>query len=221
MISVVIPAYDEAARIAPTLARLARELAGVAHEVIVVDDGSRDRTRAVVERFATVRLLALPRHRGKGAATRAGVLASRGDEVLCTDADLAVPLAELPRLRAALAAGADLAIGSRARTRAAPLLRRVESRVFRGVVRALGVDVGGVRDTQCGFKLFRGEVARRLFAELRLDGLAFDVELLARARARYRVAEVTVRCVHVAGSRVRPLVDPLCMLRDLIRLRTG
>jgi dolichyl-phosphate beta-glucosyltransferase len=229
-LSVIVPAYDEATRIAPTLHRICAYLEArpEPYEVIVVDDGSRDATRAIVTGVAAraprVRLLALARNRGKGAAVRAGVLASRGDEVLFTDADLSTPIEELARLRAALAAGADLAIGSRAAPgdvlRRQPRRRRLQGRAFRLVVAALGFrSIARLRDTQCGFKLLRGDVARRLFAQLTLTGFAFDVELLALAHPRHRVAEIAVAWRHADGSKVRPGVDALRMVRDLAHLR--
>ncbi|MCL4223312.1 MAG: glycosyltransferase family 2 protein [Myxococcales bacterium] len=231
-LSLVIPAYNEAARIGPTLARVTAFLDARAerYEVIVVDDGSRDATRDVVTAIARerprVRLLPLPANAGKGAAVRAGVLASRGRDVLFSDADLSTPIEELERLEAALRAGADVAIGSRAVPgdvhREQPLLRRLQGRGFHLVVRALGFRaVAAIRDTQCGFKLFRGPVARALFGELTLAGFAFDVELLELAHDRFRIAEVPVAWTHADGSKVRPGVDALRMLRDLTRIRWG
>jgi dolichyl-phosphate beta-glucosyltransferase len=230
-LSVVIPAYNEALRIAPTLAQvvshLEERLPG-RWEVVVVDDGSRDATRDVVAGYAaqhsSIRLLALARNRGKGAAVRAGVLAARGAEILFSDADLSTPIEEVHALRAALDRGADVAIGSRLAAgdavRTQPLLRRAMGRIFRLAVTLLGYRaLAALRDTQCGFKLFRAPVARTLFAALRIDGFAFDVELLEAACARYRVAEVAVAWTHVAGSKVSPALDGIRMLRDLARLR--
>lgn len=229
-LSIVVPAYNEARRIAPTLDRVTSFLRDRPHEVIVVDDGSRDDTRAIVgavaARAPAVRLLALPANAGKGAAVRAGVLASRGRAVLFSDADLSTPIEELARLEAALADGADVAIGSRAAPgdveRRQPWLRRIQGRAFHLIVRALGFRaVAAVRDTQCGFKLFRGPVARTLFAELTLTGFAFDVELLELAFGRFRVDEIAVAWTHADGSKVRPGVDAARMLRDLARIRWG
>jgi dolichyl-phosphate beta-glucosyltransferase len=230
VLSVIVPAFDEEARIASTLRRITSYLdaGGEPYEVIVVDDGSRDRTcDAVAEVVATaahVRLLALGTNQGKGAAVRAGVLASRGHEVLFSDADLSTPIEELARLRAALAAGADVAIGSRVAgtgiERRQPFLRRLQGRTFRLAVRALGFrSLARIGDTQCGFKLFRGPVARELFARTTLSGFAFDVEVLALAHPRHRVDEIGVAWVHAEGSKVRPGLDALRMLRDLARLR--
>lgn len=196
---------------------------GEDYELIVVDDGSTDRTTAVVEALGhpRVRVLRRPQNRGKGAAVRAGVLATRGDEVLFCDADLATPIEELLRLRAALAGGADVAIGSRALAQSTIQVRQHPARELMGrgfnvIVRALAL--GGIKDTQCGFKLFRGDVGRELFAASRVDGFAFDVEILLLARPRYKVAEVPVVWRHVEQSKVSPGLDAARMLWDVVRL---
>ncbi|MDQ3336881.1 MAG: glycosyltransferase family 2 protein [Myxococcota bacterium] len=230
-LSVIVPAYNEAARIGPTLRRIATYLdaLGDPYEVIVVDDGSRDRTRDVVGEIgyetSHIRLLPLERNQGKGAAVRAGVLASSGREVLFSDADLSTPIEELVRLRRALADGADVAIGSRTAAtdevvRTQPLGRRLQGCAFHLLVRALGYDVlTKIGDSQCGFKLFRGDVARALFAKLTLAGFAFDVELLALAHPRFRIDEVAVAWHHAPGSKVRPGIDAAVMLWNLVQLR--
>jgi dolichyl-phosphate beta-glucosyltransferase len=233
-LSVVIPAYNEAARIGPTVARVIAYLDGRADlagrwEVIVVDDGSRDTTadvaRAAAGGEARARVLVQPANRGKGAAVKAGVLASAGDRVLFSDADLATPIEELEKLEAALAAGADVAIASRAlpdsdiRVRQ-HRLRETMGRTFNVVVRALMAQaVGGVRDTQCGFKLFTRAAADALFGALTIDAFAFDVELLVLARGRFRVAEVPVVWRHVEESKVSPGRDAVRMFADVVRLR--
>lgn len=228
MLSVVVPAYNEERRIGPTLDRIAAYLDGRGEdwELFVVDDGSTDATAAVVKeragRLPRVRLLRLRANRGKGAAVREGVLASRGDEVLFSDADLATPIEELAKLRARLADGCDIAIASRdladsdIQVRQHPL-RELMGRIFNVIVRALVMD--GIRDTQCGFKLFRGDVARELFAASRIDGFAFDVEVLLLARPRYKVAEVPVTWRHVEASKVSPGRDAARMLLDVVKLK--
>jgi dolichyl-phosphate beta-glucosyltransferase len=229
-LSLIIPAFNEERRIAPTLARVTEYLdaRGAPYEVIVVDDGSRDHTRDVVGGFASVnrrvRLLALERNSGKGAAVRAGVLASRGQLVLFSDADLSTPIEELERLEARLHDGADIAVGSRATDgdveREQKLFRRIQGRAFHLIVRALGLRAAAkIRDTQCGFKLFRGPLARVLFRELKLNGFAFDVELLELACERFDVAEVPVAWQHADGSKVRPGIDAMKMLADVVRIR--
>ncbi len=228
-LSVVIPAFNEARRLPGTLGAIAGFLARRRDlqpaEIVVVDDGSRDATGATAAAFAAppgvaVRVVRLPRNRGKGAAVRAGIAASQGAWVLICDADLATPIEELDAL---LASGASLAAGSRAVrreliARRQPLPRDLLGRCFNLALRALGLT--SLRDTQCGFKLLDGSLARRLAGELRLDGFAFDVELLARAvRAGATVAEVPVRWFHVDDSRVRPVRHGLGMVLDALRVR--
>ncbi len=228
-LSVVIPAYNEEARLPATLATvasyLARHAALLPAEVIVVDDGSTDRTAAVVDGLdrsarVSVRLVRFDRNRGKGAAVRAGLAASRGQRVLISDADLATPIEELETL---LNTEAELSVGSRALdrkliARRQPLPRDLLGRLFNVGLRALGLTT--LRDTQCGFKMLDGELARALARELRLDGFAYDVELLARAARRgAAIAEVPVRWTHVEASRVHPLRHGVQMLRDALRVR--
>jgi dolichyl-phosphate beta-glucosyltransferase len=228
-LTVVIPAFNEEHRLPATLARCAAFLAARPElcpaELVVVDDGSRDATARVVEEFSgpptvAVHLVRLDTNRGKGAAVRAGLAASRGARVLISDADLATPIEELDVL---LAHPAGVVLGSRALrreliARRQPLPRDLLGRVFNVALRALRLT--RFADTQCGFKLLDGEVARRLAGALRLDGFAFDVELLARAeRAGVTVEEVPVRWSHMEASRVHPLRHGLRMACDAVRVR--
>ena len=227
--SVVVPAYNEEVRLPSTLDRVVRYLAEqdvfLPAEILIADDGSTDGTSGVVEAFRPprgieVRSVRLDRNRGKGAAVRAGLAASRGARVLISDADLSAPVEEVEAL---LASGADLAVGSRGVRRELigrrqPVARDALGRVFNLVLRLLRLT--RLRDTQCGFKLLSGELARRLAQSLRLDGFAFDVEMLARAqRLGATIAEVPVRWFHADASRVRPLHHGLQMFRDVLRLR--
>jgi dolichyl-phosphate beta-glucosyltransferase len=226
-VSIVIPAYNEARRIVPTLHSRTAYFAelGLSHEIIVVDDGSRDTTAAVVREVArqhvALRLIRLPSNLGKGAAVRTGVRNASGRRVLLDDADGATPIAEFARLREALDAGAGIAVGSRAfpseQSRIERrVLRHVLGRVFAFVVNRWAVS--GIADTQCGFKLFQGSVARHIFALQRLDGFAFDVEVLRLAQLLgYKVAEVPIHWAHVPGSKVNITVDSLRMIRDVLR----
>ena len=227
-LSIVIPAYNEAERLEPTLRRVIEycKIHHPDHEVLVADDGSTDGTGDLVLRVAAehdrIRLLRLEVNRGKGAAVRAGMLAARGREVLFSDADLATPIEELAKLRARLTNGCDIAIASRAAPGADIRVRQhaareLMGRTFNLLVRLAAL--GGIRDTQCGFKLFRGAAARDLFARARLDGFAFDVEILWLARGRYRVAEVPVVWRHVDESKVSPGSDAARMFIDLLRIR--
>lgn len=230
MISIIIAAYNEERRLPDTLGRIARYLdsRGTAYEIIVVDDGSRDRTAAVsgqaallIPRIETIRYV---KNRGKGYALRTGVLASRGELVLLSDADLSTPIEELSRLLPFVERKSfDLAIGSRAQELSRILMRQpwwrqAMGRTFNRIVRWSVLD--GFSDTQCGFKLLRGTVARRLFGEARVDRFAFDVEILALALKRgYRVVEVPITWANSPASTVHPLLDSLRMLRDLARIR--
>jgi dolichyl-phosphate beta-glucosyltransferase len=228
-LSIVIPAYNEERRLGPSLASVEAFLRRrrLRAEVWVVDDGSTDGTSALVSRHARsrrwLRLLRQPRNVGKGAAVRAGVLAARAPQILFTDADLSTPLEELDALRAALAGGADIAIGSRAldRSRIAvrqPFYREAAGRFFNRCVQLLSVP--GIQDTQCGFKLFRAEAARRLFSLQQVPRFGFDVELLYLARkAGLRVVELPVRWVNSPETKVRPLRDGARAFLDLVLIR--
>jgi dolichyl-phosphate beta-glucosyltransferase len=228
-LSIVIPAYNEQSRLGPT-ARDAVEYCrgrGRTFELIIVDDGSRDGTSAVgrrlAEEFPEVRLIRLAANRGKGYAVRSGVVNTLGQKVLFADADGATPIAEIERLEAALASGADIAIGSRA-LRAqgvrvqAKTYRRIIGRTFHRMVEFLAD--AGVEDTQCGFKLFRSAVAHDLFSSMRMNGFSFDVELLMMAKRRgFHVAEIPVNWTHKPGSKVSLYWDSIRMATDLFRIR--
>lgn len=225
-ISVVVPAYNEAFRLGRTLDRIVDFLdsRGDRFEILVVDDGSTDETAGVAaeRREWGVRTLQLVSNRGKGAALRHGVVASRGARVLLTDADLSTPIEELDSLESALEE-ADIAMGSREVEGARvvhhqPRYRELLGRMFNLAIRFLGVR--GFLDTQCGFKLLRGEVARDLFPRLEIEGFAYDVEMVLRARELgYEVVEVGVEWHDSGASRVRPFRDGFRMLWDVIRLR--
>jgi dolichyl-phosphate beta-glucosyltransferase len=228
-LSIVIPAYNEEARLGPTLEGYLAYCRGAGRkvELIVVDDGSLDRTSVVVNSFAAsypeIRLIRLAENQGKGQAVRSGVVNAQGRRILFADADGATPLSEVKRLDAALDAGAHVAIGSRALadrtvTVNAKFYRRLIGRVFHGMVELLTVP--GVKDTQCGFKLFTGAVAHDLFSRMRVRGFSFDVEVLMMAQRRgYNIAEVPVNWTHQPGSKVNLLTDSVRMLRDLFVIR--
>jgi dolichyl-phosphate beta-glucosyltransferase len=228
VLSVLVPAYNEAARIGASLDAIAGWLdrRGDQAEIVVCDDGSSDETAAIVadraRGDARIRLERLPVNRGKGAAVGRGVEVARGDLVLVTDADLATPLSAFDDLAAALS-GLDIAVASRAvpgtrREVVQPQLRRVMSRTFNLLAR--GLRLTDLRDTQCGFKLLRAEAARAVFARRRIDGFAFDVEILYVARQLgLRVGEVAVDSRTDLRSTVAVARHSWEMLRDLLRLR--
>jgi dolichyl-phosphate beta-glucosyltransferase len=228
-LSIVIPAYNEQSRLGATVRDAAEYCRGLGRtfELIIVDDGSRDGTSAVgrllAEEFPEVRVIRLAANHGKGYAVRSGVVNALGQSVLFADADGATPIAEIGRLDAALASGADIAIGSRA-LRAqgvrvqAKTYRRIIGRTFHRMVKFLAD--AGVEDTQCGFKLFRSSVAHDLFSRMRMNGFSFDVELLMMAKRRgYRVAEIPVNWTHQPGSKVSLYWDSIRMATDLFRIR--
>lgn len=221
----VIPAYNEERRLPRTLATVVAHLRAIGRpfQVLVVDDGSADATAEVAGGSAPeVEVLRRP-HAGKGAAVRAGMLAARGELTLVTDADLSTPITELAALQEALGRGCALAFGSRAvagaRVEVAqPLRRRLMGRTFNLVVRTMLLP--GIHDTQCGVKLMRTEAARAVLPRCRVDGFAFDVELICVARhLGYRVAEVPVTWRDCRDSRMRPFRDALAMLRELAQIR--
>jgi dolichyl-phosphate beta-glucosyltransferase len=229
-LSIVIPAYNEESRLGPTVRDIVTycRSGGRPFEVIIVDDGSRDDTsgvgRRLTEEFPELKLIRLAANHGKGYAVRTGVVNSLGRLVLFADADGATPIAEIERLENALSAGADVAVGSRA-LRAEGVL--VRARIYRHLIgRTFHMLVEwlancGVKDTQCGFKLFRAAAAHDLFSRMRMNGFSFDVEVLLMAKRRgYRVAEVPVNWVHQPGSKVRLTRDSLIMATDLVRIRS-
>lgn len=229
-VSVIIPAFNEEKRVGNTLEHLVRFFSeeGLRTEIIVVDDGSTDDTARTVqgyaERFPQVRLMSSPGNEGKGAALKRGVLASSGDVVLLSDADLSTPIEEFSKLLVPLRNGlCDIAIGSRGLPESKivvrqPWWREAMGKTFNWFVRWWVLP--GFRDTQCGFKLFLGLPARELFQELAVSRFACDVEILARARGRgLRVREIPVRWIDSPDSRVNPVVDSFRMLKDLGRIR--
>ncbi|MGW2820167.1 glycosyltransferase [Streptomyces sp. NPDC001443] len=228
-LTVVVPAYNEERRLGPTLDAITRHLDEPEGrwgewEIVVADDGSTDATRDVVtaRQDPRVQLVASPHNRGKGHALRIGVAASRGRRVLVTDADLAAPIEELEKLDKALGEGNAAAVGSRSVPGATigsrqHRLRELLGRAGNFLIRSVAVP--GIRDTQCGFKLFDGDRARAAFAASRLDGWGIDVEVLQYfRRADWPLAEVPVSWSHQSGSKVRPL-DYVRVLGELGRLK--
>src|SRR5271163_541598 len=227
--SIVIPAYNEGARLGATLEKVLGYLRerGWSAEVIVVNDGSRDNTAALVRGFAEkepmVRLVENPGNRGKGYAVRNGMLNARGEVVLFSDADLSSPIEEMPKLLAALASGADIAIGSRwlraeLQTRRQSRHRQLFGRVFNLLLRIiLGLRF---KDTQCGFKAFTRQASQTILPLQRIERWGFDPEILFLARKfGFRVQEVPVLWGHCGGTRIHPLVDGARMFQEVLRIR--
>ena len=227
--SIVIPAYNEAARIVATLEGVVEcvRRRGWDAEIIVVDDGSHDTTADIVRSVAAsapeVRLLQNAENRGKGYSVRKGMLQASGEIVLFTDADLSAPLEEAEGLFKAIAEGADIAIGSRWLERARqtirqPLYRRFFGRCFNGVTRAImGLPYA---DTQCGFKAFTREAAQSVFRLQTIERWGFDPEILFIARKHgLRVAEIPVSWAHDERTRMSYLRDGMRMLEDIAIVR--
>ncbi len=230
VLSLILPAFDEALRLPPYLKSVRRYLEESfrqPYEVIVVDDGSRDETAAVVLRLAgqwpRLRLLRHNQNEGKGSAVRTGVLAARGELLLFADADGATPIEEHARMAAAIAQGADVAIGSRLAPD--PTIRRsrhwyrgLAGKLFALAARRL-LRIPAI-DTQCGFKMFRAATGRQLFAALEETGYLFDLEILILAqRFGLRVIEVPVHWQEVPGGHLHPLRELPQIIAGLWRLR--
>lgn len=229
LISIVIPAYNEAGRIAPTLARVDEYCSSnfERFEIIVVNDGSSDHTAAVVSdasnNMSAVRYASYEQNRGKGYAIRFGVAMSKGDLILISDADLSTPIEEVEKLLVFHDAGYDITIGSRAVEGSRievkqPFWRIFMGKVFNRLVRFLILE--DFNDTQCGFKLFAGSQARGLFPTAMVDRFAYDVEILYLARrAGYKIKEVPIRWMNSPDSSVNPLKDSFQMLKDIVRVK--
>ena len=227
--SIVIPAYNESARLGVTLEKV---LAYVHTqkwnaEIIVVNDGSRDNTadivRGLAEKDAALRLVENPGNRGKGYSVRNGMLNARGGVVLFSDADLSSPIEEAPKLLKALEEGADIAIGSRwlraeTQTQRQPLYRQLFGRVFNLLLRlTLGLQF---KDTQCGFKAFKQPAVQAIFPLQKIERWGFDPEILFLARKfKFKVQEVPVAWGHSGGTRIHPLIDGSRMFLEMVHIR--
>ena len=227
--SIIIPAYNESARVGATLERVLAYATeqGWDAEVIAVDDGSRDNTAEVIRGYAQhdsrLRLLQNPGNRGKGYSIRNGMLQGRGEILLFSDADLSSPIEEADKLFAEIAQGADIAIGSRwlrshLQTQRQPIYRQLFGRVFNLMLRiTLGLNF---RDTQCGFKAFTCRAAQLIFPLQRIERWGFDPELLYLARKfGLKVAEVPVAWAHCEGTRINPLRDAPQMFGEMLKIR--
>lgn len=227
-LSIVIPAYNEETRLPATLDSVCRFLGqhGKSFEVVVVDDGSHDGTADVVQNYAKanpeVRLVSYQPNRGKGFAVRTGMLAARGDLLLMNDADGSSPIEEIVRLEHAIADGADIAFGSRAKPDPTRVVQAQAHRKFIGNTFNLIVQsllLPGLYDTQCGFKMFKRAVARDVFSVNRINGFGFDVEVLYIARKRgYKISEIAINWANVEGSKVNVLIDSPKMFIEVLKV---
>ena len=225
----MIPAYNEERRLPASIQDLRSFFAKVPLEILIVVEKSKDRTFELAKKAAgddtRFRVIDNQVHRGKGYAVRSGMLQAKGEVIIFMDADLSTPLAEVLTFLSYFHEHpeADVLIGSRAEAQSQVIrrqkwLRQTLGRGFNRFVQFFGVK--GIQDTQCGFKAFRAEVCHEIFNRQKLDGFAFDVEVLMLAQEMgYRIDVLPVRWVNSADSKVRILIDPLKMLRDLIRTR--
>src|SRR5690606_24040353 len=226
-VSIIIPAYNEEARLPESLSLIAAFAQSQPYpvEVVVVDNNSSDRTHAIVEEFADEVPYVRPLFegtQGKGAAVRTGMLAARGAYRFVCDADLSMPIEEIVRFLPPQLDHFDVAIGSREAPGAVrydePWHRHVMGRVFNTIVRLFAVH--GSQDTQAGFKMFRAEVAEELFPLQTLNGWSFDVEVLFLAQKRgYRIVEVPINWYYKANTRIHPIRDSIDMFMDVLRIR--
>src|SRR3972149_1008789 len=229
-ISIIIAAYNEERRIIPSLLKIKEYVTkqDLPYEIIVVDDGSTDNTHTVVRDLIKdvpyLKVISYVPNRGKGYALRQGILASKGEGVLLTDADLSTPIEELSKLFPLIYNHKyDIAIGSRALAlseiiRKQPWWRQSMGKFFNRLVKTLVIE--DFKDTQCGFKLFGGDMARSLFKEAQIDRFAYDVEILAIAKKKgKRIAEVPITWINSPESKVSPIRDSLQMLLDLLKIR--
>jgi dolichyl-phosphate beta-glucosyltransferase len=226
LVSIIIPAYNEAARLPKSLCKIVEYVQGqgACMEVLIVENGSHDRTTEIAEDFAArypfIRVL--HSEKGKGSAVRAGMMAGRGRYLFMCDSDLSMPITELDKFLPPLRDHYDVAIGSREGALAhrynEPPYRHLMGRVFNLIVRVIAIP--RFQDTQCGFKSFRREIAREVFADLTMSGWSFDVEALFIAIHRgYKVIDVPIDWYFDGESRINPIPDTVRMVRDVIRIR--
>lgn len=227
LLSIVIPAYNEEIRIIPTVGAIASYISGLDFpwELIIADDGSTDQTVELLHRLnlANMQVLIADKNGGKGSAVQRGILASRGKYILFGDADNSTPIEETPKLLKKLEEeGYDIAIGSRAAQGAEEAQRNMVRRTLSGGLRFIVKNLYkiGVNDTQCGFKMYKREVAHRLHAAQTIMGFSFDLEILyLAAKLQYKIAEVPVSWVESPGSKVNTRKEVQRFLRDLMLIK--
>lgn len=226
-LSIVIPAYNEEFRLPKTLDSIFDYLENVdySYEIIVVDDGSADNTGQVVRdnpKFPDIlKLISQKNNHGKGYAVSIGVKESVGQCIIFCDADGATPIEEIEKLHEAIKTGADIAIGSRGLKQSSVddlWHRRLRGQVFNLLIKV--IVISDFNDTQCGFKLFKAECAKRIFSRLILIGFSFDVEVLFLAKKMgYSISEVPIRWNAIPGTKLNPFIDPFLMLLAILKIK--
>ena len=227
-VSIVIPAYNEEERIGPTLDSIVRYFRNrnLSFEIIVVDDGSVDRTKDISGLKLTEiehQILINSSNHGKGFSVRRGILSSKGKHILFVDSDLSTPIEDYEKLESSLNNGYDLVIGSRGVSTSdvqihQNILRETMGKTFNLIARLLSFQ--NIRDSQCGFKAFKQEPAKLIFERQKIDGFCFDVEVLFLAQKMgYRIQEVGVRWRNSPKSKVHIFLDPIKMFLDLFKIR--
>lgn len=227
-LSIVIPAYNEESRIGRSLSLIIDYLNKKAFnwEIIVVDDGSRDKTKEIIKGFMydnRISLVENEQNRGKGYSVKKGILSAKGKFILFSDADLSTPIEEIDKLFFYLKSGYDIAIGSRGLEESKIIVpqfwvRQTMGKIFNFIIRFFIFP--GIKDTQCGFKLFKGQVAKKVFSILKIKGFAFDVEVLYIAKnLNLKVREVPIKWYNSPKSKVNPTIHSFKMLTDIYKIK--
>lgn len=224
-VSILIPCYNEEKRIEKSLKRVLLYLESkkndLDYEVITINDGSNDKTLEILNKYNGIKVISYGQNRGKGYAVNQGVLNSNKNLILLTDADLSTPIEELEKFLEISKEGHDILIGSRKVKESIvtqPKSRRIAGNIFNKITKVLFL--GNFYDTQCGFKLFKKDVAKDIFSKAKIEGFAFDVEILHIAnKKRYKIKEVPITWVNEGDSKVKVGRDSYRMLRDIIKIR--
>ncbi|MFW6233692.1 MAG: dolichyl-phosphate beta-glucosyltransferase [Nanoarchaeota archaeon] len=228
-ISIIIPAYNEEKRIEPTIIKILKYIKPKFNkfELLIIDDGSKDKTIDIISKYQKenneIKILKNIKNKGKGYSVKKGILDSKYDLVLFSDSDLATPIEELEKLKKQIDKGFDIAIASRNLNTSnivvkQPLYRQILGNLFPYFVQIIAVS--GIKDTQCGFKMYKNNVAKEIAKRQTLERFSFDVEQLFIAKKmKYKIAEVGVTWIDKEGSKVSTIKDGLRMLRDLFIIR--
>ena len=224
-ISIIIPAYNEESRIVSSLvsAWIYMSERGYDFEIIVVDDGSKDKTVELVKQFGKAKLIKQPKNMGKGAAVRTGMLSSTGDIKIFTDADFSTPIYEIQKILQKMNGSADICIGSRAIDNSMikkhqPFYREFMGKFFNKIVQFLLFK--GIKDTQCGFKGFKKAAAEKIFNQAKINGFSFDVEILFLAnKFAMKIEQVPVEWYNDNRSKVNPVKDSIAMIIELLKIK--